>query len=138
MLASYRRRALAVAALMVAGVAGCDDSPSRPAQAPGDAPPPEVEVVTIAAQRLPVSAELPGRTAAFRVAEIRPQVDGIVRERLFPEGGVVTAGPPLSRIYSNPYEAVLAAAEAAFQQAYQKSTRLTSSHSCASRMPSSA
>src|SRR3546814_11843302 len=79
--------------------------------------PPEVEVVTLAAQRLPVSAELPGRTAAFRVAEIRPQVDGIVRARLFTEGGVVTAGQPLSRIDPKPYGAALAAPRAELQQA---------------------
>lgn len=106
----------ALAALVVAGVAGCGDSPAQ-APAAKAAPPVEVGVVTVAAQRLAVSAELPGRTTAFRVAEIRPQVAGIIRERMFREGSLVTAGQPLYRIDPKPYQAALASAQAELQKA---------------------
>lgn len=106
----------ALAALVVAGVAGCGDSPAQ-APAAKAAPPVEVGVVTVDARRLAVSAELPGRTTAFRVAEIRPQVAGIIRERMFREGSLVTAGQPLYRIDPKPYQAALASAQAELQKA---------------------
>ncbi|REN08490.1 efflux transporter periplasmic adaptor subunit, partial [Mycobacterium tuberculosis] len=56
-------------------------------QAPDtDAAPPEVGVMALHASDVPVHTELSGRTAAFRVSEVRPQVNGIVRKRLFEEG----------------------------------------------------
>ena len=106
----------ALAALVVAGVAGCGDSPAQ-APAAKAAAPVEVGVVTVDARRLAVSAELPGRTTAFRVAEIRPQVAGIIRERMFREGSLVTAGQPLYRIDPKPYQAALASAQAELQKA---------------------
>lgn len=117
MSAYHSLRGAALAALVVAGVAGCDDPQKPQAQAPKSAPPVEVGVVTVEARRLAVSVELPGRTAAFRVAEIRPQVAGIIRERLFREGAVVTAGQPLYRIDPKPYQAALASAQAELQKA---------------------
>lgn len=117
MSALHRLRGAALAALVVAGVAGCGDSPKQQGQAPKTAPPVEVGVVTVEARRLAVSAELPGRTAAFRVAEIRPQVAGIIRERMFREGAVVAAGQPLYRIDPKPYQAALASAQAELQKA---------------------
>ena len=110
-------RNAAAAALLLAALAACDQPAQGNAEARQDPPPVEVGVVTVEARRLPVTAELPGRTAAFRVAEIRPQVDGIIRERLFREGGEVTAGQPLYRIDPKPYQATLASAEAELQKA---------------------
>lgn len=109
-------RGAALVALLAAGVAACDEQPQA-AQTPQAPAPIEVGIVTVEARRLPVSAELPGRTAAFRTAEIRPQVDGIIRERLFREGGEVQAGQPLYKIDSKPYEAALASAKAELQKA---------------------
>lgn len=117
MSALFRLRGAALAALVVAGVAGCGDSPAQQAPGAKAAPPVEVGVVTVDARRLAVSAELPGRTTAFRVAEIRPQVAGIIRERMFREGSLVTAGQPLYRIDPKPYQAALASAQAELQKA---------------------
>jgi len=117
MSALHGLRRVALAALVVAGVAGCGDSPAQQAPAAKAAPPVEVGVVTVDARRLAVSAELPGRTTAFRVAEIRPQVAGIIRERMFREGSLVTAGQPLYRIDPKPYQAALASAQAELQKA---------------------
>lgn len=56
---------------------------------------PEVQVITLATQQQSISTELPGRTLAFRVAEVRPQVSGIVEKRSFVEGSDVVAGQRL-------------------------------------------
>jgi membrane fusion protein (multidrug efflux system) len=80
-------------------------------------PAPEVGVITLAAQQIDVSTELPGRTAAYRIAEVRPQVEGIVKKRLFTEGAEVRAGMPLYEIDAAPYRAALLRAEAAVASA---------------------
>jgi membrane fusion protein (multidrug efflux system) len=79
--------------------------------------PPQVGVVTLQSQTYTVQSELPGRTAPFRVAEVRPQVDGIIQQRLYDEGTEVKPGQPLYRIDPSPYEADVARARASFQQA---------------------
>ncbi len=66
---------------------------------------PEVAVVTVNPERVVLTTELPGRTSAYFVAEIRPQVNGIVQERLFNEGSDVKAGSVLYRIDPAPYQA---------------------------------
>jgi membrane fusion protein (multidrug efflux system) len=53
---------------------------------------PEVAIVAIQPQRIELTTELPGRTSAYRIAEIRPQVNGIIQKRLFQEGSDVKAG----------------------------------------------
>ena len=63
-----------------------------------------------------MTTELPGRTAPFGIAEIRPQVTGIIQRRLFVEGATVTAGAPLYQIDPAPYEAALDRARAALAQ----------------------
>jgi membrane fusion protein (multidrug efflux system) len=73
---------------------------------------PEVGVITLAPQAVQLSTELPGRTAAYRIAEVRPQVEGIVKRRLFTEGAEVKAGQPLYEIDPAPYRAALLRAEA--------------------------
>lgn len=87
-------------------------------QAPdADTAPPEVGVVALHASDVPVHTELSGRTAAFRVSEVRPQVNGIVRKRLFEEGSTVRAGQVLYEIEPGPFEAALEQAQAALATA---------------------
>lgn len=104
-------RAAAFAAILLAGAAA--------AQAPaGGAPPPTaVTVVTLSARDVTLTAELPGRVVASGVAEVRPQVNGIIIERLFREGSDVTVGQPLYRIDPATYEARVAATRAGVAQA---------------------
>ena len=83
----------------------------------GPPPPPEVTVITLAPRAISITDQLPGRTTAFRVAEVRPQVTGIVKKRLFSEGGEVQAGQQLYQIDPGSYRATLNSAEAALQRA---------------------
>lgn len=87
------------------------------AQAPADAPPPAVGVVTLQAEDVTVTTILPGRVLASAEADLRPQVGGIITERLFEEGSLVAAGDPLFVIDPSSYEAQLAQAEASLAQA---------------------
>lgn len=88
----------------------------------------EVNAMTVTSNPTPLSVELPGRTAAYRVAEVRPQVSGIVQKRLFTEGSVVKAGELLYQIDAATYQATLASAEAALakSEAVEYSARLRS------------
>jgi len=100
-----------VVATLLAGffLGGCESTeqsqPPRPA--------PEVAVVKVQPQKVVLTTELPGRTSAFRVAEIRPQVSGLVQKRLFTEGSDVKAGQALYQIDPAPFQAVLDNAMAA-------------------------
>ena len=67
--------------------------------------PPEVATVTILPERVVLTTELPGRTSAYLVAEIRPQVNGLIQSRLFREGANVKAGDFLYQIDPAPYQA---------------------------------
>ena len=88
------------------------------AKAPaGPQGPPEVGVLTLATRSVGIVDELPGRTVAYRVAEVRPQVSGIVQKRLFAEGSDVRAGEQLYQIDPSSYSAALRSAEAALQRA---------------------
>lgn len=107
---------LAAAACLIALLAGCNQQKQAGGQPQGGGPP-EVSVLTIEPQRLTVTTELPGRTAAYRIAEIRPQVSGIVLKRLFREGSEVKAGDQLYQIDPATYEASLASAQADVQKA---------------------
>ena len=84
-------------------------------------PPPmgpvEVAFVTVRPQSVPLTTQLPGRTCAYLTAEIRPQVNGIVQNRLFEEGASVKAGDLLYRIDSAPYEASYSQAKASLATA---------------------
>nr|WP_233155550.1 efflux RND transporter periplasmic adaptor subunit [Arenibacterium arenosum] len=86
-------------------------------QGGGEAPPMPVTVVTLEAQDVVLTSTLPGRVAASGVAEVRPQVSGIVIERTFEEGKPVEKGDALYRIDPATYEAAKAAAEAGLAQA---------------------
>jgi len=73
---------------------------------------PQVGVVTLEAEPFAVTSSLPGRTAAYRIAEVRPQVNGIIQKRLFDEGSEVKAGQQLYQIDAAVYEAAFKSAEA--------------------------
>jgi membrane fusion protein (multidrug efflux system) len=104
-----------VSAIALASVlSGCK---KEDAAAPQAAPAPQVGVVTLKTESYTMVNDLPGRTAAFRVAEVRPQVDGIVLKRLFTEGTEVKAGQQLYQIDPSVYEATLASAQASLQSA---------------------
>jgi membrane fusion protein (multidrug efflux system) len=101
--------------VLSAAFAGCEKkTASATAPAP---PPPEVAVVEMAPQGLTLTTELPGRVAADRVAEVRPQVNGIIQKRLFTEGADVKAGQILYQIDPAPYKAAFASAKAALARA---------------------
>ncbi|ESZ19347.1 MULTISPECIES: efflux RND transporter periplasmic adaptor subunit [unclassified Mesorhizobium] len=97
-------------------LASCSQEGSAPAGmgAPGK---PEVGVVTLHPQSVAITAELSGRTAASLVAEVRPQVNGIIQQRLFKEGSEVAAGQPLYLIDPASYKASYDSAVAAQQKA---------------------
>lgn len=80
-------------------------------------PPQTVTVVTLAPQDVTLTVRLPGRVAASRVAEVRPQVSGIITQQIFDEGKAVAAGEPMYRIDPASYEVKMAAAEASVAQA---------------------
>ncbi|WP_312325490.1 multidrug efflux RND transporter periplasmic adaptor subunit SmeD [Stenotrophomonas sp.] len=94
--------------------------------------PGQVTVATLKAEQVGLTRELPGRTNAFLVAEVRPQVSGIVAKRLFTEGGLVTAGQPLYQVddasyraQANSARAQLARAEATANAARLSAKRIT-------------
>src|ERR1044071_4694080 len=104
----------APAGLMLAAalaLAACGKDPG------GAPPPPEVSVVTLKPRAVQITDQLPGRTTAFRVAEVRPQVTGIVQKRLFSEGTEVKAGAQLFQIDSGSYRAALSSAAGAIKSA---------------------
>jgi len=92
-------------------LAACGPKPG--ASAPAAAPPPEVGVIVATKGSVGVLTELPGRTEASRIAQVRARATGIVQRRLFNEGSDVKAGQPLFRIDDAPYRATLASAQAA-------------------------
>lgn len=89
--------------------AGCK---GKPAGGPPPMGPPEVGVISVTTQPVTLTMELPGRTAPHLIAEVRPQVGGIIRERLFTEGSDVKAGQVLYQIEPASYQATLASAQA--------------------------
>lgn len=77
----------------------------------------KVSVVTLKAQRVPITTELPGRIAAFRVAQVRPQVSGVILKRSYEEGSDVKAGQQLYQIDPAPYRASYDSAKASLMKA---------------------
>lgn len=78
---------------------------------------PEVAVVTMRPERVAITFELPGRTSAFLMAEVHPQVNGIIQQRLFTEGADVKQGDLLYQIDPRPYQAAYDSAAAALARA---------------------
>jgi membrane fusion protein (multidrug efflux system) len=78
---------------------------------------PEVAVVTVQSEPVAITTELPGRTAPYVIAEVRPQVGGIIQKRLFTEGSDVKAGEVLYQIDPAPYQAAYDNAKAGLTRA---------------------
>ncbi|WP_122586603.1 efflux RND transporter periplasmic adaptor subunit [Pseudomonas viridiflava] len=121
------RRHVMAAFLSISVLTGCGKPPGGPPPAPGT---PEVGILAVQAQRVVFSTELPGRTAPFMIAEIRPQVSGIVQKRSFTEGSTVKAGqvlylidPATYRATYNSDLAALAKAEASLTSVRLKNER---------------
>jgi|TARA_R110002020_G_scaffold114237_2_gene262736 multidrug efflux system membrane fusion protein len=119
------RRSLLPSLLLLVLTACTSDAPA--------APPTAVEVLTttVAPSSVTATEELPGRVVAWKVAEIRPQVTGIIQSQLFEQGAMVRAGTPLFQINAAPYRAdadtaraILARASAAYAQAKTQAERL--------------
>jgi len=85
-----------------------------PPPAPGPTP---VGVIVVREEPVTLTTELPGRTSPYETSDVRPQVDGIIRARLFTEGDYVRGGQPLYRIDPATYEAKVASARAALARA---------------------
>lgn len=94
-------------ALALASLSGCQDATQQ--QTPQA---PQVGIVTLQAQPFNLTTELPGRTAAFRIAEVRPQVSGIIQKRLFAEGSDVREDQQLYQIDPAVYQATYDSAQA--------------------------
>jgi membrane fusion protein (multidrug efflux system) len=109
----FRYFALSAAVLNGLWLVGCD----RRIEAQPATQVPEVAVVAIQPQRVELTTELPGRTSAYRIAEIRPQVNGIVLKRLFQEGSDVKAGQLLYQIDPAPFQVAHASAKASLAKA---------------------
>lgn len=93
---------------------GCDKKQSGEIE---QIPTPEVAVLKVQAEKITLTTELPGRTSAYLVAEIRPQVSGLIQKRLFKEGTDVKAGDTLYQIDPAPFHAALENAKAALGRA---------------------
>ncbi|MBV7535640.1 efflux RND transporter periplasmic adaptor subunit [Duganella sp. sic0402] len=98
----------------IAVLAGCSKSTS---EAPQQQQVAEVGVFKVAQAPLNITTELPGRTSAYQVAEVRPQVSGLIQKRLFVEGADVKAGVPLYQIDPATYQAAYNSAKAALAKA---------------------
>ncbi|MDR0476502.1 MAG: efflux RND transporter periplasmic adaptor subunit [Desulfobulbaceae bacterium] len=120
-----------IAAFCAVIATGCDKKSATP-PGPGGAnmPPPQVNVYVATSAPTRLTMDLPGRAAAYRIAEVRPQVNGILQKRLFEEGSLVKAGQVLYQIDPAIYEAALASAEASLEQAQATAN---SAHSRAER-----
>ena len=94
-------------AVSMLSLTGCQESSAPPPQQT-----PQVGVVTLEAKPFALTSEVPGRTSAYRIAEVRPQVNGIIQKRLFTEGSEVKAGQQLYQIDPATYEAAYKSAQA--------------------------
>lgn len=110
--------ALLLAISLATLLSACKEAPATAA-----APPPKVGVITLQPQAFALTSELPGRTSAYRVAEVRPQVNGIILKRLFTEGREVKAGQQLYQIDPALYAATLKSAQATLQSSQSLAER---------------
>lgn len=109
-------QALAKALLCAAAIqltVGCTPTPTPT----GSPPPVEVGYLELTPTSVTLTRDLPGRVVAHRTAEVRARINGVIEERLFEEGALVTAGQPLFRIESAPFAASLASAQAELARA---------------------
>ncbi|AJY68986.1 hemolysin D [Geobacter sulfurreducens] len=112
----YRTRLMTVVGLLAVGImmVGCG---KKNAATPPASGPPEVGVIVVKPERVALTTELPGRTSPLLIAEVRPQVSGIIQKRLFVEGSDVKAGQVLYQIDPATYQAAFASAKAALARA---------------------
>src|SRR6185369_8301180 len=108
---SLRRTHVAVAGTLIAGLllTGCGKPKSA---APPQSGPPEVGIIVVKPEKVSLTTELSGRTVPYLIAEVRPQVSGIIRRRLYTEGSDVKAGQVLYEIDPSSYQAAYASAKA--------------------------
>ncbi len=111
-----KAKLIAATGLLVVGVTvfGCG---KKTQSGPPPSGPPEVGVIAVQPQRVALTTELPGRTSPYLIAEVRPQVNGIILKRVFIEGSDVKAGQVLYQIDPATYEAAYASAKAAHARA---------------------
>ena len=114
---SALRPGLIAAMVCALSLAACGKDPASKGMPPGAGGPAEVGVVAVKQQRVAITSELSGRTAASVIAEIRPQIGGIVQRRLFAEGGEVKAGEVLYQIDPAVYQANSDSAKAGLAKA---------------------
>jgi len=109
---SYRVKLITVGGLLATGIMmnGCGKKTTAAVPPSG---PPEVGIVVLNPQSVTLTTELPGRTSAYLIAEVRPQVGGIIQKRLFTEGTDVKAGRVLYQIDPASYRAAFDSARAA-------------------------
>lgn len=110
---------------MIAVLSGCSGGDKPPA-GPGSGaamPPPEVDVITVAPGRVTLTQDLPGRLQAYRTAQVRARVEGVVEKRFFQEGSDVQAGESLFQIDARTYKAAAASAKADLMIARQNVER---------------
>jgi len=108
-----RAKRIAAAAVLIGCmvIAGCGQQKGASGSPQGG--PAEVAVITVQPEKISITTELSGRTSAYLIAEIRPQVNGLIQKRLFVEGSDVKAGQVLYQIDPAPFQAVLDNARAA-------------------------
>lgn len=101
--------------LLISLLSACGGGAGKPAAGPGPGgamPPPEVDVITVGTGSATITQDLPGRLQAYRTAQVRARVEGVIEKRLFIEGTDVKAGAPLFQINAHIYKATAVAAEA--------------------------
>ncbi len=101
----------APALLLIVLLSGCGGGGDKPAGG-GAMPPPEVDVITVAKGSATLTQDLPGRLQAYRSAQVRARVEGVIEKRLFEEGSDVKAGAALFQINARTYKATADAAQA--------------------------
>ena len=120
--------AASVGVLLLSGCSGAsgDQKQGKGGPGGGGGRTPEVGYVVVQPTNVPVVTELAGRTSAYQMSEVRPQVTGVVQARLFREGTIVRAGQPLYRIDSSIYRAAANQAQAnlASAQASSEAARI--------------
>jgi membrane fusion protein (multidrug efflux system) len=110
-----------LAALLFAAM--CNRGPSKDSPTVAGAPPPDVNVLTITPANIPLTYEFSAQVVPYRRVDVRPRVEGIIREQSFTEGALVKAGQLLYRIEPALFESTLRAAEARVDAARLRSDR---------------
>lgn len=112
---AIQRPVAVLATVSALALAACGEAPQPPATGGGGVP--QVRVITVQSQRLPLTTELPGRVAPALIAEVRPQITGLVLQRRFKEGSDVKAGDVLYQIDPATYRANVDSAQATLAKA---------------------